>query len=1211
VEAAEAYRLVAALGSKTWSTKQSTSKPSQGQIIATNLERNKRRICRFFRSTGRCDYGARCRFSHDLSSTESTTETRARRQGRQVPDNPLYDRLRTWKFDIPRNTQSFSPLGSTKLQAFLTTALDLALSGGPDVLQQIVESLASEGGLSRINEAIILLAASSSNRQCLQFGENMLLPLLNILTFPDVTQSFILEKPMGVIHTFLHGVGGSRVVTFVSAATRFLSLSETASVEKSKSVVAVLICLHQIIELNSKAKVVENLHTAFDDLGSLLGKDLTQNHEARRLFQRIKERLQEGSAMPSADAPRSIPTMLPHFAALRLERDQPGLLSPKGPRHDNDHDDVKCVAILPTASEVRSERAEYLPLKDPRSLHLGGAEGLIDRQFRLLREDTVGQLRDIVRAEMENLQDTSVPATASSSIQQNVQRFAYKDVKLMQVTFDRVGGLRARLSFPQPKAAFQKSERVRRQWWEHSKRLCPEALLCLVDATQGLTFFTVCGPEASRSQADSNCSKLLYQDAHRASVIVRLVSPNELDVKRIVRPQPTLTSRSRILCEFPGVLLPSFYPTLKALQHMSTTLDLPFAEIIAPAHTHLAATGIEPPSYAKKPGFKFDLKSIVRNEHLELSVDDAFDYAALAARSLLDDAQQTAVIDALTRKLALIQGPPGTGKSYTGIALIKVLLDNALKARLGPILCVCYTNHALDQLLEHLIKDGVEGIVRIGSRSKSELVKRYNLRDAVQRGERTPTEKRHFGLNKSAIESEAEGAKALLEDVVRPENPQLVKNFLQRTSPAQYRQVYGSQEDEDGFQRVEYDSRDNLSKWLQPKTANSSQVEDDLALPSRPLDRLQQANVWSMSLQERKALHTHWTQTLQNEVLDELSGRFSTIEDHVKDLEDCRKEQDLRVLMQAKVIGVTTSGLARNLDVLRRLESKVIVCEEAGEVLEAHLLTAFLPSVEHAILIGDHQQLKPQIANYELSSENPRGVQYSLDVSLFERLLYPDVPQSTAMPYSTLRTQRRMHPSIAALVRNTLYPGLIDHESVSDHPEIEGMRARLFWFDHDHPESSAERQESTSHTNEFEVEMVAALVHHVVRQSRYRSEDIAVLTPYLGQLFKLRNKLASSFEIVVGDRDPAELDKEGLRPDMESARPASQAKKTNLSNAVRIATVDNFQVSGVYLLTETNKLIYFNQGEEAKVVIISLVRSNEAKRCGFLKTTNRINVLLR
>lgn len=47
-----------------------------------------------------------------------------------------------------------------------------------------------------------------------------------------------------------------------------------------------------------------------------------------------------------------------------------------------------------------------------------------------------------------------------------------------------------------------------------------------------------------------------------------------------------------------------------------------------------------------------------------------------------------------------------------------------------------------------------------------------------------------------------------------------------------------------------------------------------------------------------------------------------------------------------------------------------------------------------------------------------------------------------------------------------------------------------------------------------------------------------------------------------------------------------------MASAVRLATVDNFQ------------------GEEAEVVVISLVRSNDQHRCGFLRTSNRINVLL-
>jgi AAA domain len=1099
------------------------------------------------------------------------------------------------------------------MQEFLATAWTFVRSGDPETIQQVVESLASEGGLFRIDEAIQTCTARSSDREILQNGEKILLPLLNLLTHPHVTQSFILENHLGVIHNFMYGAGGVRAVSCFSAATRVLSLCPAHSAEKSNAIASVLTCLHNIIELNSRAKVDEDIQAVVEDLAEILAEDLVHNHEARRLLQRIKDRLNEGRAIPNTANPYTTPTIIPHFAALKLESDQPGWLSPRGARHDNDHDSISLISILPTSQEVQSERAEYLPIKDPQCHHIGGVEGLVDRHFRLLREDTVGQLRDIVRAEMENLRDPSTPALVSRKGQQNVRRFAYRDVKLMQVNFDRVHGLRAHLTIPQPKAMAGKSELQRRLWWEQSRRLSHEALLCLVDATENVTFFTVWGNEAGGGLSDQKCSKSLYQDPQVASVVVRLVDPYELDIKRLVMSLLDPTSGTHVLCEFPGVLLPSFYPTLKALQKMSTTLDLPFDEILAPSDTHVNATGLQPPSYAMKPGFKFDLDSIVGIEHLDFSVNEPFDYAALAANSSLDEAQQTAVINALSRKLALIQGPPGTGKSFTGVALIKVLLENADKAALGPIVCVCYTNHALDQLLEHLVKDGVEGIIRVGSRSKSEILKSLNLRDAVQSQQRTSTERRRFAINKSSIEDEAEAMKAPLERLMNHKHPSVVGEFLKQKFPGQYSQLYKSEVDEDGFEMVDNDSRQPLVKWLHPKRTIGSQVEASSSAMKRSPEQLQDVDVWSMTLSERKALHNHWTEAVKDDILHRLSSSLSAVSEHMEELGQCRKEDELRALTKAKVIGVTTSGLARNLEVLRRLQSKVLVCEEAGEVLEAHLLTALLPSVEHAILIGDHQQLKPQIANYELSSENPRGVQYSLDISLFERLLHPTIPQANAVPIpcSTLKTQRRMYPSIAQLIIRTMYPGLIDHQSVHDYPAVEGMRNRLFWFDHDHPESSAEQRDSTSHTNDFEVEMVTALVHHVVRQSIYSSEDVAVLTPYLGQLVKLRKKMASSFEIVVGDRDEAELEKEGLNADAQNTMQTSMVQKTSLSKAVRLATVDNFQVSSVPLTERHMELTCYQQGEEAKVVIVSLVRSNQERRCGFLKTSNRINVLLR
>ena len=52
--------------------------------------------------------------------------------------------------------------------------------------------------------------------------------------------------------------------------------------------------------------------------------------------------------------------------------------------------------------EITSTRTEYLPLKDPRQWHIGGLSGLLDRNFRLLREDTIGQLRDVIHTELQH-----------------------------------------------------------------------------------------------------------------------------------------------------------------------------------------------------------------------------------------------------------------------------------------------------------------------------------------------------------------------------------------------------------------------------------------------------------------------------------------------------------------------------------------------------------------------------------------------------------------------------------------------------------------------------------------------------------------------------------------------------------------------------------------------------------------------------------------
>ena len=232
------------------------------------------------------------------------------------------------------------------------------------------------------------------------------------------------------------------------------------------------------------------------------------------------------------------------------------------------------------------------------------------------------------------------------------------------------------------------------------------------------------------------------------------------------------------------------------------------------------------------------------------------------------------------------------------------------------------------------------------------------------------------------------------------------------------------------------------------------------------------------------------------------------------------------------------------------LSPKIIICEEAGEVLESHILAAVSGSSQHLILIGDHLQLRPQIATYVLSSDSRQGRQYNLDRSLFERLV-----KTGRVPSSPLATQRRMRPEICDLVRH-LYPYLVDGKQVLKYPDVSGMATNVFFMDHRNPEDSRDQYGIQSYANTFEAEMVKALVLHLIRNG-YQQSSITVLTPYLGQLARLRDTLGDIARLAIDERDQEQLDA------LTDKKPTTHApwKAVTTNRTLTLRTIDNFQVN--------------------------------------------------
>ncbi|CCF36962.1 hypothetical protein CH063_00242 [Colletotrichum higginsianum] len=1149
--------------------------------------------CRQWKSTGSCRFGSKCKFSHDQTNGGYRQHGVQQATPRNQVINPEIERLQAWRRLRPKPAEV--PLrGDRETANYFRTAVDL-VEENVSLAQEVVKDMASERRLFIIRD-VIEGAANRASQEKVLLWESRILPFFRILLHPSVVDSVILEQETSILFRSLLGLDATRLRRLCDflfdLVDHWAELPFDNNVSTSKMEALALACgvLAKVINTSTSNMVNSHFTSIIDDIQLRLethGIKTADFHaiQANKYLDYVRQRLGLGQSLPDAtQAPQSSGSL----AEFTLSQDLPGSLSRRGRRHDNDHACIADIKLMPTLDEILSSKEEYLPTSNPAQHHLQGLQGLVDRHFRLLREDTLYDLRNAIRTSVES--NVKVREVRTRIV-------PYERVVAVDVSFGRWSGLEFIVKLDQPRATRGLDKMERAAWWVQNKRLADGSLVCIVDEIGNIFFFqvsrsTIRDAKNEMQQGGSEDTQegprySLPDDQHSAYVHLHLVDTSVEEVQRSLLWLKTMGAwQYRRLFEFPSILLPAFAPPLKSLQKMSQTLDLPFQNLLT-LRAGDRPVEIEPPLYSMRPGFSFDL-SCLSNDGTALSYTpgEAPKPLELSQHSSLDLTQSEAILNSLRRSFALIQGPPGTGKSYTGEALIKVLLANKPKAKLGPIMCVCYTNHALDQLLEHLLDGGVKNIVRIGSRSKSERLGPVNMREVVKGMMRTKIEGKSLYNSIQTLESDTTYIRQKLSTYKFLNTNEKIRLLLAEHHRSQHDQLFGSEpEDEQGWQTVRHSRKKALDEWLSGGHA---------AKNPRPLPDLYRLVLSDLSRQERVILYQDW---LHRALAPELDGLSASHEAYQHDRERnnrIRSSIDLRCLQQANIIGVTTTGLATNLDLLRRVQGKVLVCEEAGEVLEAHLLTALLPTVEHAVLIGDHLQLRPQIQDWRLQRANPAGVKYSLDMSLFERLVQP-ATNTPGLPFSILDTQRRMHPSISDLVRSTLYPSLSDSDGVRGYPEVRGMAKRLFWLHHESPESGRNSdQESieTSYSNEFEIQMVSALVSHLLWQGVYKSGDIAVLTPYLGQLNRLRQKLGSVMQIVINDRDMDDLTEMGSSEAPSRDSPRREAAKTTALHEVRAATVDNFQ------------------GEEAKVIIVSLVRSNNEKRCGFLSTSNRINVLL-
>ncbi|XP_040293905.1 NFX1-type zinc finger-containing protein 1 [Bufo bufo] len=875
-------------------------------------------------------------------------------------------------------------------------------------------------------------------------------------------------------------------------------------------------------------------------------------------------------------------------------------------------EDFRTMSVYPDYEEIHLNENPFLRPNTLKNKY-ESTELYLDTHFRLLREDFVRPLRKGIQEILMHHEDRGFRKMKFDDIR------IYFDTRVVAPICTHSGIIY--------KVQFDITP-IKSIRWQNSKRLIYGSLVCLSkDNFETFLFAVVSNREVT--ELEKGEVQLQFSEQSR---------------RLLARARPT---DSFIMVETTAYF-EAYRHVLEGLKEMNVQ-DVPFQRYIVSCERDVRA-----PRYlnaGEQYNFACLLNEDVINSTMETKIN-VLNPREWPSKEILgfDESQIEAVRLALTKELTIIQGPPGTGKTYVGLKIAQALLTNTnvwqTNGHSCPILVVCYTNHALDQFLEGIHRFLKAGIVRVGGRSSSEILKKFNLRE-LRAGSRLQRNdpihiRRAIGEAISKMkESELklhEGSQLLqcaatgiiherfLEKFIKDRHLDSLLNimndedfffptgktsiivewlglgilpFTQTMDPnaadepepdnveeeepeedlidiqeeaelIQAERMLDDDQDEMGRPRRKNrkTEENEMARLIQAMSLDSKEPQEEqdpeggwqmtrdqkrkrkqkVKNELRKLEVITEAEVdqitdlWSLDLNTRWKLYRHWIQLYQMDIRQKILVHEQNYQDSADRLMELRQKQDLDILSHATVIGMTTTGAAKYRRILQEVGARIVIVEEAAEVLEAHTITTLSSACQHLILIGDHQQLRPSANVYDLAKN------FNLEVSLFERLIQSD------LPYVRLNYQHRMRPEIARLLTPHIYSELENHPSVLNYENIKGVSTNLFFLQHEFLEQ--EIHDGKSHQNKHEAEFIVELCKYFLHQE-YKPSQITILTTYTGQLFCLRK----------------------LMP-------------TNIFSGVKVHVVDKYQ------------------GEENDIVLLSLVRSNKQGKVGFLQIANRICVAL-
>ena len=113
--------------------------------------------------------------------------------------------------------------------------------------------------------------------------------------------------------------------------------------------------------------------------------------------------------------------------------------------------------------------------------------------------------------------------------------------------------------------------------------------------------------------------------------------------------------------------------------------------------------------------------------------------------------------------------------------------------------------------------------------------------------------------------------------------------------------------------------------------------------------------IWDMEKSTRLEHFKRWEDALMQESIEALANIARDYNKCQEDLAGALNTSLPGILHSKRIVGCTTTAAAKYGDEIRTFNPDVLLVEEAGEILESHILTALGPETSQMILIGDHK----------------------------------------------------------------------------------------------------------------------------------------------------------------------------------------------------------------------------------------------------------------